>query len=101
MAEFRYLGMTLASEFHSPRDYEQILEIRFIQKLPTYRLLHKRVNSKTQRSLILPAVLYGCGTGSLVLRFERTVNMCDNRLMKEISGTERGVSDKSLDKITS
>jgi len=44
-------------------------------------LLSKKLKIKIYRTIILPAVLYGCETWSLTLRDERTLRVFENRVL--------------------
>ena len=46
-------------------------------------------NIKIYRTLILPAVLYGCETWSLTLKEERRLRVFENRLLRGIFGPKR------------
>jgi hypothetical protein len=39
--------------------------------------------------IILPIVLYGCGTWSLTLREEHRLRVCENRVLREMFGPKR------------
>jgi len=52
-------------------------------------LLSKNLKIKTYRTIILPAVLYGCETWSLTLREEHRLRVFENRLLRRIFGTKR------------
>ena len=41
------------------------------------------------RNIILPVVLYGCGTWSLISMEERTQTMLENRVLRRIFGHKR------------
>jgi hypothetical protein len=41
------------------------------------------------RTIILPVVLYGCGTWSLTLREERRLRVLENRVLRRIFGSKR------------
>ena len=41
------------------------------------------------RNVILPVVLYGCETWSLILREERRLRVFENRVLKRIFGAKR------------
>jgi hypothetical protein len=41
------------------------------------------------KTIILPVVLYGCGTWSLTLREEHTVRVFENRVLRRIFGPKR------------
>jgi len=47
-------------------------------------LLSKYVNIKIYRTVILPAVVYGCETWSLTLREEQRLRVFENRMLREI-----------------
>ena len=44
---------------------------------------------KIYRTIILPVVLYGCETWSLILREERTLRVFENRVLMRIFGSKR------------
>jgi hypothetical protein len=73
MAEFRYLGkiVTYQNWFHE--EIKSRLNLgnacyHSAQNLFSSRLLSKNVNIKICRTIVLPVVLYGCDTLSLILR---------------------------------
>jgi len=53
-------------------------------------LLYKSIYIKIYRTLILPVVLYGCGTWSLILREERRLTLFENRVLRGIFWSKRG-----------
>jgi hypothetical protein len=53
------------------------------------RLLSKNLKIKIYRTLILPVVLYGCETWSLILREERRLRLFENRVLRIIFGPKR------------
>jgi len=44
------------------------------------------MGTKTHRTIILPVILYGCETWSLILREERRLRVFENRVLKRIFG---------------
>jgi hypothetical protein len=52
-------------------------------------LLSKNVKIKTYKTIILPIVLYGCGTWSVTLRDEHRLSMSENRVLKKIFGSKQ------------
>jgi len=44
---------------------------------------------KIHRTIILPAVLYGCETWSLTLREERRLRVFENRVLRRIFGPKK------------
>jgi len=59
------------------------------QNLLSSSLPSKNIKIKTYRTLILPAVLYGCETWSLTLRKEHRLRVFENRVLRRIFGTKR------------
>jgi hypothetical protein len=52
-------------------------------------LLSKNLKIKIYRNIILPVVLYGCETWSLILREERRLRVFENRVLRGIFGPKR------------
>jgi hypothetical protein len=52
-------------------------------------LLSKNIKSKIYRTIILPAVLYGCETWSFSLREEDRLRVFENRVLRRIFGPKR------------
>ena len=53
--------------------------------------LSKSIKIKIYRTIILPAVLYGCKTWSLILKEEHRLRVFENRVLREYLGL-RGTS---------
>ena len=53
------------------------------------RLLSKNLKIKIYRTIILPVVLYGCETWSLILREERRLRVFENRVLRRVFGPKR------------
>jgi hypothetical protein len=47
------------------------------------------IKENLYKSIILPVVLYGCGTWSLTLREEHRLRVFDNRVLRRIFGPKR------------
>ena len=60
-----------------------------VQNLLSSRLLYKNLKIKIYRTIILPAVLYGCETWSLTLREQRKLRVFENMLLKRLFGPGR------------
>jgi hypothetical protein len=60
-----------------------------VQNLLSSILLSKNVNIEIYRTIILPVVLYGCETWSLILREECRLRVFENKLLRRIFGPER------------
>jgi hypothetical protein len=53
------------------------------------RLLSRNVKVKIYKTIILPVVLYGCETWSLMLREEHKLRVFENRVLRRIFGPKR------------
>ena len=60
-----------------------------MQNLLSSGLLSKNVNIKIYRTIILPVVLYWCGTWSLTLKEEHRPNEFENKVLRRIFGPKR------------
>jgi len=52
-------------------------------------LLSKNININIYRTLILPVVMYGCETWSLILREEHRLRVFENRVLRRVFGPKR------------
>jgi hypothetical protein len=52
-------------------------------------LVSENKKTKVHRTVILPVVLYGCETWSLILREERRLRVLENRVLRRIFGPKR------------
>jgi hypothetical protein len=52
-------------------------------------MLSRNVKIKIYKTVILPVVLYGCETWSLMLREEHRLRMFENRVLRRIFGLKR------------
>jgi hypothetical protein len=52
-------------------------------------LLSKTLKIKIYRTIILPVVLYGCVTWSLILGEERRLRVFENRVLRRVFGSKR------------
>jgi hypothetical protein len=53
------------------------------------RLLSRNVKVRIYKTIILPVVLYGCKTWSLILREEHSLRVFENRVLGSIFGPKR------------
>jgi len=60
-----------------------------VQNLLSSRLLSKNLKIKIYRYIILPVVLYGCETWSLILRAERKLRVFEKMVLRRIFGPRR------------
>ena len=68
---------TLGSGYHS------------VQNLLSSSLLSKNLKIRIYRTIILPVVLYGCGTWSVTLREERRLRVFENTVWRRMFGPKR------------
>jgi hypothetical protein len=60
-----------------------------VQNLLSSRLLSKNTKIRVYRTVILPAVLYGCETWSLTLREEQRLKVFKNSVLRRAFGPKR------------
>jgi hypothetical protein len=60
-----------------------------VQSLLSSRLLSRNVKVKIYETIILPVVLYGCETWSLILREDHRLRVFENRVLRRIFGPKR------------
>jgi len=94
MEEFKYLGTTLTNQNSIPEGIKSGLRpgnacYHSVQKLLSSRLLSKNLKIKIYRTVILPGVLYGCETWSLILQEERKLRVFENMVLRRIFGQRR------------
>jgi hypothetical protein len=53
------------------------------------RLLSRNVEVQTYKNIILPVVLYGCGTWSFTRREEHTLRVFENRILRRVFGPNK------------
>ena len=94
MEEFRYLGTTLTNK----NSIHEEIKSRFksgnacyllVQNIFSASLLYKNLKIKIYRTIILPVVLFGCETWSLILRELRRLRVFENRVLRSIFGPKR------------
>jgi hypothetical protein len=72
VAQFRYLGTTVTNQNLIKEEFKRRLNsgnacYQSVQNLLSSRLLAKNIQIGIYKNIILPAVLYGCETWSLIL----------------------------------
>jgi hypothetical protein len=61
----------------------------FSSGLLSSRLLSKNIKIRIYKIIVLPVVLYGCETWSVILREERRLRAFENRVLRRIFGPKR------------
>jgi hypothetical protein len=62
---------------------------RFMMQIKNKMNLSRNVNIKIYKTIILPVVLYGCETWSLILREEHRLRVFENSVLWRIFGSKR------------
>jgi hypothetical protein len=89
--QFKYLGTTLTNQNSIQEEIKSRLKsgsafYHSVQDLLSSCLLSKNTKIKIYRTIILPVVLYGCETWSLILREEHRLRVFENRMLRRIFG---------------
>jgi hypothetical protein len=87
--EFKYLVTTLADQNSIQEEIKTRLKSRnachhLVQNVSPCSLLSKNLEIKMYINIILPVVLYGCKSGSLILRDKRRLRVSENRVLRRI-----------------
>ena len=91
---FGYLGATFTNQNSIQEEIKSRLNLQNacyhpVQKLLSSSLLSKNLKLKIHRTVILPLVLYGCETWSLILREELRLRVFENRALRGTFGPKR------------
>jgi len=94
--EFKYLGTMLTNQNSIHEEIKRRLKLGSacyysVQNLLSSRLLSKNLKIKIYRTIILPVVLYGCGTWSLTFREEHRLRVFENRVLRRVFRPKRDV----------
>src|SRR5215469_7103975 len=92
--EFKYLGTTLTNQNSIQEEIKSRLKLGTacyysVQTLLCSSLLSKTLKIKIYSTIILPVVLYGCETWSLIMREERRLSVFENRVLRRVFGPKR------------
>jgi hypothetical protein len=94
VAYFRYLGTTITTQNLIQEEIKKKLNsgnacYRSVQNLLSSRLLSKNIKIRIYKTIILPVVLYGCETWSLMSREKYRLRVFENRVLRRIFGPKR------------
>jgi hypothetical protein len=86
VSQFKYLGTTVTNQDLIQEKIKRRLKsgsacYHSVQNLVSSRLLSKNLKIRIYKTIILPAVLYGCETCSLTLREEYRLVVFENRVL--------------------
>ena len=70
-----------------------------MQNLLPSSLLSKKLKIKIYRTIILPVVLYGCETWSLILREKQRLRVLENRVLRRVFRPKRVEVTGGMEKI--
>ena len=111
---FKYLGTTLTNQNSIAEEIKSRLRsgsacYHSVQNLLSSRMLSKNLKIKIYRSIILPIVLYGCGTWSPTLLEERKLSVFENIVLRrifrprrvEVTGEWRRLHDEEINDLYS
>jgi len=91
--QFKYLGTNFTHKNSIQEEIKSRLKsgnacYNSEQNILSSSSLSKNLKIKIYRTIILPVILYGCGTWSLILREERRLRVFKNRVLR-IFGSKR------------
>jgi hypothetical protein len=94
VAKLKYLGTILTYQNCNQEEIKRRLNsgnasYHSVQSLLSSRLLSRNVKVKIYKTIILPVVLYGCVTWSLILKEEHRLRVFENRVLRRIFGPKR------------
>jgi hypothetical protein len=94
VSQLKYLGTTVTNQNLIQEKIKRRLNCgnacyHSVQSLLSSRLLSKNLNIIIYKKIILPVVLYGCETCTLILREEHRLRVFENRVLRRIFGLTR------------
>jgi hypothetical protein len=94
VSKLKYLGTTPTDQNHMQEEIKSRLNLgngryHSVQSLLSSRPLSRKLKVKIYKTIILPVVLYGCGTWSRTLREEHRLRMFENRVLRRMFGPTR------------
>jgi len=95
--QFIYLEITLTNQNSIQEEIKSMLKSQnacnhSVQNLLSTGLLSKNIEITIYRIIILPVLLHGCETWSVMLREKHRLGVFENRLLRRIFGPKRDVA---------
>jgi hypothetical protein len=95
VSQFKYLGSTVTNQNLIQEEIKRRLNsgnacYHSVQNLLSSRLLSKNMKVRIYKTIILPVVLYGRETWSLIVREEHELRVFENRVLRRIFD-QRGI----------
>ncbi|KAJ4426675.1 hypothetical protein ANN_26473 [Periplaneta americana] len=89
--KFKYLGATVTNINDTREEIKHRINMRnacyySVEKLLSSSLLSKNLKVRIYKTVILPAVLYGCETWTLTLREEQRLRVFENKVLRKRFG---------------
>jgi hypothetical protein len=105
VAKLKYLEKTLTDQNYIHEEIKSKLYSRnacyhSVQSLLSSRLLSRNGKIEVCKTIILPVVLYGCGTWSLTLREEHRLKVFENRVLRRMFGFRRNKVTGKMEKVS-
>jgi hypothetical protein len=92
--EFGYLGTTVMNQNLIQEEIRRRLNsgnscYHSAQNILSSGLLSKNIRIRFYKAIILPVVLYGCETWSMILREESRLRVYENSMLRRIFGSKK------------
>ncbi|KAJ4451240.1 hypothetical protein ANN_02701 [Periplaneta americana] len=93
--KFKYLGATVTNINDTREEIKRRINMGnacyySVEKLLSSSLLSKNLKVRIYKTVILPVLLYGCETWTLILREEHRFTVFENKMLRKIFGAKRG-----------
>ena len=92
--KFKYLGVTVTNTNDIREEIKRRINMGnacyySLEKILSPHMFSNKLKVNTYKTIILPVVLYGCETWSLMLREELRLSVLENRVLRKIFGAKR------------